>query len=68
VSKQQILALLADATRRDGFALDAFHDRLWRGGNIPLGCRGNCSACATTSTAPIASPTSSPKECRGELP
>ena len=36
VGKRQVLALLADATRRDGFALDAFHDRLWREGNVPL--------------------------------
>jgi hypothetical protein len=36
VGKRQVLALLADAARRDGFALDAFHDRLWREGNVPL--------------------------------
>jgi Bacterial protein of unknown function (DUF885) len=36
VGKQQILALLAEASRRDGFALDDVHDRLWQDGNVPL--------------------------------
>lgn len=36
VGKRQILALLAEARGRDGFALDDFHDRLWREGNVPL--------------------------------
>jgi hypothetical protein len=36
VGKTQILALLADASRREDFSLRAFHDRLWREGNVPL--------------------------------
>jgi hypothetical protein len=36
VGKTQVLALLADASRREGFSLRAFHDRLWREGNVPL--------------------------------
>jgi uncharacterized protein (DUF885 family) len=36
VGKSQILALLADASRQDGFSLRAFHDRLWREGNVPI--------------------------------
>ena len=38
VGKTQILDLLADAARRDRdqFALQAFHDRLWLEGNVPL--------------------------------
>ncbi|WP_138732859.1 DUF885 family protein [Modestobacter excelsi] len=36
VGKTQVLALLADASRTDGFSLRAFHDRLWREGNVPL--------------------------------
>jgi uncharacterized protein (DUF885 family) len=36
VGKSQILALLADASRRDGFTLRGFHDRLWREGNVPI--------------------------------
>jgi hypothetical protein len=36
VGKTQILRLLADASRRDGFSLRAFHDRLWLEGNVPL--------------------------------
>jgi hypothetical protein len=36
VGKSQILGLLADASRRDGFTLRAFHDRLWREGNVPV--------------------------------
>jgi uncharacterized protein DUF885 len=34
--KLQVQDLLADATSRDGFTLRAFHDRLWREGNVPL--------------------------------
>lgn len=36
VGKSQILALLADASRREGFSLRAFHDRLWLEGNVPI--------------------------------
>jgi hypothetical protein len=36
VGKSQILGLLADASRREGFSLRAFHDRLWREGNVPI--------------------------------
>jgi hypothetical protein len=36
VGKTQILGLLADASRRGGFTLRAFHDRLWLEGNVPL--------------------------------
>jgi uncharacterized protein (DUF885 family) len=36
VGKTQVLALLADASRTDGFSLRAFHDRLWREGNVPI--------------------------------
>lgn len=36
VGKTQILGLLADAARRDGFSLRAFHDRLWLEGNVPI--------------------------------
>jgi hypothetical protein len=38
VGKQQVLALQADAIRAhgDAFSLRAFHDRLWREGNVPL--------------------------------
>jgi uncharacterized protein (DUF885 family) len=36
VGKTQILALLSDASRRDGFSLRAFHDRLWLEGNVPI--------------------------------
>ena len=36
VGKTQILGLLADASRRDGFTLRGFHDRLWLEGNVPL--------------------------------
>ena len=36
VGKTQILGFLADASRQDGFSLRAFHDRLWREGNVPL--------------------------------
>jgi hypothetical protein len=36
VGKTQILALLADASRADGFSLRAFHDRLWLEGNVPI--------------------------------
>jgi hypothetical protein len=36
VGKTQILGFLADASRRDGFTLRGFHDRLWREGNVPI--------------------------------
>ena len=38
VGKTQILRLLADARAAAGpeFDLQAFHDRLWREGNVPL--------------------------------
>jgi hypothetical protein len=36
IGKTQILGLLADASRRDGFTLRGFHDRLWREGNVPI--------------------------------
>jgi uncharacterized protein (DUF885 family) len=36
VGKTQILGLLADASRRPGFSLRGFHDRLWREGNVPF--------------------------------
>ncbi len=38
VGKTQILELLADSRRREGtgFSLRAFHDRLWRDGNVPF--------------------------------
>lgn len=36
VGKTQIIGLLADAARRDGFSLRDFHDRLWREGNVPI--------------------------------
>ena len=38
VGKAEILRLLGDARARepDGFDLQAFHDRLWREGNVPL--------------------------------
>jgi hypothetical protein len=36
VGKTQILGLLADAARRDGFSLRGFHDRLWLDGNVPI--------------------------------
>lgn len=38
VGKSQILALLADVRRAEGehFSLQAFHDRLWREGNVPI--------------------------------
>src|SRR4051794_16470327 len=36
VGKTQVLALLADASRTEGFSLRAFHDRLWREGNVPF--------------------------------
>jgi uncharacterized protein (DUF885 family) len=36
VGKTQVLGLLADASRRVGFSLRAFHDRLWLEGNVPL--------------------------------
>jgi uncharacterized protein (DUF885 family) len=36
VGKTQILGLLADASRQEGFSLRAFHDRLWREGNVPF--------------------------------
>jgi uncharacterized protein (DUF885 family) len=36
VGKTQVLGLLADASRTDGFSLRAFHDRLWREGNVPF--------------------------------
>ena len=34
----QILRMLADArrTQGDGFSLRAFHDALWKNGNVPL--------------------------------
>jgi hypothetical protein len=54
VGKQEILAMQADAirTRGAGFSLRAFHDRLWREGNVPfalqrwelLGDRGDVDA------------------------
>ncbi len=31
-----MLGLLADASRRERFSLRAFHDRLWREGNVPF--------------------------------
>jgi uncharacterized protein (DUF885 family) len=34
--KLQIQDLLAAASSEDGFTLQAFHDRLWREGNVPL--------------------------------
>jgi uncharacterized protein (DUF885 family) len=36
VGKTQILGFLADAAREPGFSLRAFHDRLWREGNVPI--------------------------------
>ena len=38
VGKLQIVRLLADARRRDGdrFSLRAFHDFVWKNGNVPL--------------------------------
>lgn len=36
VGKTQILSLLNDAMRLPGFDLQAFHDRLWREGNVPI--------------------------------
>ncbi len=36
VGKTQILGLLADASRREGFSLRNFHDRLWLEGNVPF--------------------------------
>jgi len=36
VGKTQVLALLADASRTEGFSLRAFHDRLWLEGNVPF--------------------------------
>jgi len=41
IGKTQILALLADVRRRDGdaFRLKAFHDELWREGNVPFALR-----------------------------
>jgi Bacterial protein of unknown function (DUF885) len=36
VGKTQILGLLADASRREGFSLREFHDRLWLEGNVPF--------------------------------
>ena len=38
IGKLQILALLADARRKqgDGFSLRAFHDSVWLNGNVPL--------------------------------
>jgi hypothetical protein len=36
VGKTQILGFLADASRRDGFTLRGFHDRLWLEGNVPI--------------------------------
>jgi Bacterial protein of unknown function (DUF885) len=36
VGKTQILGLLADASRRPGFTLRGFHDRLWLEGNVPF--------------------------------
>jgi hypothetical protein len=38
VGKSQILRLLADSVRAEGaeFDLQAFHDRLWREGNVPI--------------------------------
>ena len=38
IGKTQILRLLADAVREQGerFSLQAFHDRLWLEGNVPL--------------------------------
>lgn len=36
VGKSQILAFLAQSARRAGFSLRAFHDRLWRNGNVPI--------------------------------
>ncbi|WP_138758284.1 DUF885 family protein [Modestobacter altitudinis] len=36
VGKTQVLGLLADASRQPGFSLRAFHDRLWREGNVPF--------------------------------
>jgi uncharacterized protein (DUF885 family) len=38
VGKLQILRLLADARTRQGdrFSLRAFHDFLWKNGNVPL--------------------------------
>lgn len=36
VGKTQVLGLLADASRTDGFSLRAFHDRLWLEGNVPF--------------------------------
>jgi len=36
VGKTQIVALLSDASRRDGFSLRDFHDRLWLEGNVPI--------------------------------
>jgi uncharacterized protein (DUF885 family) len=38
IGKTQILALFADTLRADrtGFDLQAFHDRLWLEGNVPL--------------------------------
>jgi hypothetical protein len=36
IGKLQILDMLSVAAQRDGFDLQAFHDRLWREGNVPL--------------------------------
>jgi len=36
VGKTQVLGLLADASRTDGFSLRGFHDRLWLEGNVPF--------------------------------
>jgi hypothetical protein len=38
IGKTQIMALLADARRREGdqFSLQRFHDHLWREGNVPF--------------------------------
>lgn len=36
VGKTQVLHFLADAARQPGFTLRAFHDRLWREGNVPI--------------------------------
>jgi Bacterial protein of unknown function (DUF885) len=38
IGKSQIVALLAEAKRREGdrFSVQAFHDRLWKDGNVPF--------------------------------